>query len=98
MNVGAATRPHPGAFSGQHKAAPLGITRRHEESCEKEGFFLAAGKLKKWYVYHLWHFTQEFEYECDKEKKKKTLPPRVRASLVKGEDMCRRCYGAVVFA
>lgn len=47
MNVGAATRPHPGAFSGQHKAAPLGITRRHEESCEKEGFFLAAGKLKK---------------------------------------------------
>lgn len=47
LNVGAATRPHLGAFSGQHKAAPLGITRRHGESCEKEGFFLSGGEAKK---------------------------------------------------
>lgn len=33
-----------------------------------------------------------------KKKEKKTLPPCVRASLAKGEDVCGRCYGAVVFA
>lgn len=47
LNVVAVTRPHLGAFSGQHKAAPLGITRRHGESCEKEGFFLSGGEAKK---------------------------------------------------
>lgn len=99
LNVGAATRPHLGAFSGQHKAAPLGITRRHGESCEKEGFFLSGGEAKKSDTSIISDISlRNLNMNAIKKKEKKTLPPRVRASLVKGEDVCGRCYGAVVFA
>lgn len=46
-------------------------------------------KAKKWYVYHLWHFTQKSEYECDKGKANASLWASVRAPLMKGEDMYR---------
>lgn len=99
LNVGAATRPHLGAFSGQHKAAPLGITRRHGESCEKEGFFLSGGEAKKSDTSIISDISlRNLNMNAIKKKEKKTLPPCVRASLVKGEDVCGRCYGAVVLA
>lgn len=99
LNVVAATRPHLGAFSGQHKAAPLGITRRHGESCEKEGFFLSGGEAKKSDTSIISDISlRNLNMNAIKKKEKKTLPPCVRASLAKGEDVCRRCYGAVVFA
>lgn len=99
LNVGAATRPHLGAFSGQHKAAPLGITRRHGESCEKEGFFLSGGEAKKSDTSIISDISlRNLNMNAIKKKEKKTLPPCVRASLAKGEDVCGRCYGAVVFA
>lgn len=76
LNVGAATRPHLGAFSGQHKAAPLGITRRHGESCEKEGFFLSGGEAKKSDTSIISDISlRNLNMNAIKKKEKKTLPP-----------------------